>query len=172
MNIPASGLVRRLNEQDLELVWRWRNHDMVRKWMMNPHPFSLQSHQQWFQSLSNSDEHLFFVFEINQQAEGCVSLHKIPYSEAYEWGFYVRPDAPKGTGSKLGNTALQHAFTELQIPKIFGQVISFNEKSLALHRKLGFQQEGCLRQHFQDERGIHDIFQFGLLQTEWLKGNS
>ena len=51
------------------------------------------------------------------------------------------------------------------------QVLGFNEKSIHFHQKLGFKLEGRLRNQFQDERGIYDIFQFGLLQTEWLERN-
>ncbi|MFH4293364.1 GNAT family protein, partial [Acinetobacter baumannii] len=65
--------------------------------------------------------------------------------------------------------ALNHAFNKLGLEKVFGQVLSFNDKSLNFHRKMGFVQEGLLRKHFKDQRGEFDIYQFGLLRTEWLE---
>ena len=41
----------------------------------------------------------------------------IPNSTAYEWGFYIKPDAEKGMGQLLGNIALNHAFNKLGLEK-------------------------------------------------------
>jgi RimJ/RimL family protein N-acetyltransferase len=72
-------------------------------------------------------------------------------------------------GILLGTLSLALAFRELDVFKIYGQVLSFNQRSIRFHQNLGFFQEGILRKHFNDERGQFDIFQFGLLQSEWLE---
>lgn len=161
--------LRVLAYEDLEMVLQWRNHDDIRKWMVNSDIIPLHDHLNWFERNKTKTDHLFFIFEYQQQPQGYVSFIAIPNSSAYEWGFYIKPDAEKGIGKLLGHTALNHAFNQLNFKKIFGQVLDFNQKSVSFHKKMGFVQEGVLRKHFKDQRGEFDIYQFGLLQTEWLE---
>jgi RimJ/RimL family protein N-acetyltransferase len=84
-----------------------------------------------------------------------------------DWGFYLAPDAPKGSGRELGKQALDYAFTQLGLHKVCGQALGFNKRSIAFHTALGFTEEGCLReQHFNDGK-FHDVVCFGLLSHEW-----
>lgn len=159
--------LRKLEAKDLSTILEWRNHNNIRKWMMNTSIISYEDHLKWFIHNQNHSDRYFFVFEYQEQSEGYVSFQKIENSRAYEWGFYIKPTTKKGMGFLLGEVSLEFAFRQLDIAKIFGQVLSFNQKSIKFHQNLGFFQEGILRKHFKDERGEFDIFNFGLLQSEW-----
>lgn len=161
--------LRKLENKDLSTIIEWRNHQDIRKWMVNTSIISYDDHLQWFIRNQNRTDRHFFVFEYMEQLEGYISFQKIENSKAYEWGFYIKPNTQKGMGLLLGEVSLVFAFRQLNIGKIFGQVLSFNQKSIKFHQNLGFFQEGVLRKHFNDERGEFDIFQFGLLQSEWLE---
>lgn len=161
--------LRKLENKDLSTILEWRNHDDIRKWMVNTSIISYDDHLQWFMRNQNRTDRYFFVFEYMEQQEGYISFQKIGNSRAYEWGFYIKPNTQKGMGFLLGEASLAFAFRQLNIGKIFGQVLSFNQKSIKFHQNLGFFQEGILRKHFKDERGEFDVFQFGLLQSEWLE---
>lgn len=165
----SKAKLRKLESKDLSTILGWRNHDDIRKWMVNTSIIHYEDHLQWFVRNQNRSDRYFFIFEYQEQSEGYVSLHQIENSAAYEWGFYLQPNTKKGMGLLLGKVSLDFAFKQLNIAKIFGQVLSFNQKSIKFHQKLGFSQEGVLRKHFTDERGEFDIFQFGLLQSEWLE---
>lgn len=70
-----------------------------------------------------------------EQQEGYVSFQKIENSRAYEWGFYIKPNTKKA-GFLLGEVSLAFAFRHLNIGKIFGQVLSFNQKSIKISSKI------------------------------------
>jgi RimJ/RimL family protein N-acetyltransferase len=53
--------------------------------------------------------------------------------------------------------------------KLFGEVLAFNKPSIKLHQKLGFSQEGVLREHYFLNDEYHDVYCFGMLKSEWLK---
>nr|WP_174507020.1 UDP-4-amino-4,6-dideoxy-N-acetyl-beta-L-altrosamine N-acetyltransferase [Acinetobacter sp. Marseille-Q1620] len=161
--------LRKLQESDLKQVLDWRNHDDIRKWMMNPEKIEYQDHINWFNKNKDRADRLFFIFEYQNEPQGYVSFQSLENSSAYEWGFYIKPDAEKGIGALLGLTTLDFAFNHLNISKVFGQVLEFNDKSLKFHQKLGFIQEGILRKQFKDDRGEFDIYQYGLFKTEWLE---
>jgi UDP-4-amino-4,6-dideoxy-N-acetyl-beta-L-altrosamine N-acetyltransferase len=152
---------------DLGRVLSWRNHPDVRRYMYNQHEITMLEHEQWFErTLADPTKHLL-IFQIDQQSLGFVKLEEAGNGGVADWGFYVAPDAPKGSGRKLGRAALDHAFTQLKLHKVNGQALAYNERSVAFHKTLGFQQEAVMRdQHFDGER-YHNVIHFGLLSREW-----
>lgn len=152
---------------DLERVLAWRNHPDVRRYMYTQHEITLDEHQRWFErTLPDPKKHLL-IFEVNHQPRGFVNFNEAGSGRIADWGFYAAPDAPKGSGRQLGRTALNHAFIQLQLHKVCGQALAYNERSIQFHQSLGFQQEGILRdQHFDGERH-HHVICFGLLDHEW-----
>ena len=52
---------------------------------------------------------------------------------------------------------------------VCGQVLASNTASLAFHRRLGFAEEGVLRQQHRSADGAHyhDVLCFGLLRADW-----
>ncbi len=164
---PAPSQIRPMIHADLELVLAWRNHPDVRRYMYTQHEITLDEHQCWFErTLPDPKKHLL-IFEVNQQPLGFVNFNETGNGGIADWGFYVAPDGPKGSGRKLGCAALSHAFTQLKLHKVCGQALAYNQRSILFHQSLGFQQEGMLRdQHFDSER-YHHVICFGLLSHEW-----
>jgi UDP-4-amino-4,6-dideoxy-N-acetyl-beta-L-altrosamine N-acetyltransferase len=152
---------------DLERVLAWRNHPDIRRYMYTQHEIILEEHQRWFErSLPDPKIHLL-IFEVDQQPLGFVKFNETEKGGIADWGFYVAPDSPKGSGRQLGCAALGHAFTQIKLHKVCGQALAYNQRSIQLHLGLGFQQEGTLRdQHFDGER-YHHVNCFGLISTEW-----
>ena len=159
--------IRPMVYADLERVLAWRNHPDVRRYMYTQHEITLDEHQRWYErTLSDPKKHLL-IFEVNQQPLGFVSFNETGNGGIADWGFYVAPNAPKGSGRQLGRAALSHAFTQLKLHKVCGQALAYNQRSILFHQSLGFQQEGMLRdQHFDCER-YHHVICFGLLSHEW-----
>ena len=164
---PAQSQVRPMVYADLGRVLGWRNHPAVRLHMYTRHEITLDEHQRWFErNLLDPKKHLL-IFEINHKPLGFVNFNETGNGGIADWGFYVAPDAPKGGGRQLGCAALNHAFTKLELHKVCGQALAYNERSIRFHQSLGFQQEGLLReQHFDGER-YHDVICFGMLSHAW-----
>ncbi len=152
---------------DLERVLAWRNHPEVRRHMYTQHEITLDEHQCWFErTLQDPRKHLL-IFELGNQPLGFINFSEFASGGVIDWGFYVAPNAPKGSGRKLGQAALNHAFTQLKLHKVSGQALAHNGRSIHFHQSLGFQLEGTLRdQHFDGER-YHSVMYFGLLSHEW-----
>lgn len=152
---------------DLDVVLTWRNHERIRSQMRNSHVVSKQEHERWFDQCSKQSDRHLLIFQRHGKPCGFVNLKALSPGGIFEWGFYAAPDSPKGTGIKLATAALGHAKTTLQAHKMCGEVLAFNERSIAFHLRLGFVQEGLLRdQHFDGHR-YHDVVCFGLLMSTW-----
>lgn len=158
--------LRRMVHDDLGQVLAWRNHPDVRRFMYTQQEIGMEQHQQWFERTIQDPRRHLLVFEADGKAAGFVNLGELA-GGIVDWGFYASPDAPRGTGRRLGRAALRHAFADLGLHKVCGQVLSYNERSLRFHEALGFRREGELRDQHFDGEGYHDVICFGLLQHEW-----
>jgi ribosomal-protein-alanine N-acetyltransferase len=73
----------------------------------------------------------------------------------------------QGIMSEALGAILTFAFTEMGLRRIEAVVDDVNERSKGLLRKLGFTQEGTLRQRFYFCDRYWDEHYFGLLRDEW-----
>lgn len=65
-------------------------------------------------------------------------------------------------------TLINHLFSDLGLHRIETSVLADNRRSLALMKKIGFVEEGRLRESFRlDDEKFVDVVQFGLLKKEW-----
>ncbi|WP_050467327.1 UDP-2,4-diacetamido-2,4,6-trideoxy-beta-L-altropyranose hydrolase [Herbaspirillum chlorophenolicum] len=160
--------VRPMCQQDLAQVLSWRNHPEVRRYMRTQHEITLAEHGAWFERASKDPANRLLVAEIDGIPAGFVQFSKISAEGVADWGFYNAPDAPHGTGSKLGKAALNYAFHRLDLHKVCGQALGFNEGSIRFHRKLGFTQEGILRDQCLIAGSYQPLVCFGMLSHEWL----
>lgn len=160
-----------MKEEDLEPVLAWRNHPEVRRYMYTQHEISFEEHARWFIRASQEPDRHLLVFENDTIMLGFINIHQVATGGVADWGFYAAPNAPKGTGSALGQAALRYAFDAVGLHKLCGQALVFNERSIRFHRSLGFQREGVLRQQHFDGQRYHDVVCFGLLASEWNQSN-
>lgn len=165
---PQEATLRPLQETDLAMVRRWRNHPDVRSYMYTQHEISAAEHSAWFKrSQTNPLRHLL-VAEQEGQPFGFVNI-ELANADAKraEWGFYLAPEALQGSGQALGLAALSYAFGTLALHKLCGEALASNQRSRRFHERLGFTQEAYWRDHHFDGHTYHDVIGYGLLRSEW-----
>ncbi len=163
-----SGQLSALTQENLPTVRAWRNHERINNFMCTQHVISASEHLQWFVQKEDDPLQYLYLYEEKGVAQGFMQLQKKSIeSDVYSWGFYIAPDAPRGTGTKMTQLALSEAFEVLNANKMAGEVLGFNQVSIFLHKKLGFQEEGCLKQHHYLNGQYHDLYCFGLLKRDY-----
>ena len=156
-----------MTEYDLPMVLAWRNHPAVRNYMLTQDEINLEEHRNWFARLNkDKTQQQLIVLDVNDPI-GFVQFKPSFQGGIAHWGFYVRPGAPKGSGTRLGKAALVHAFQAMRLHKVCGQAIESNAASIALHQKLGFAEEGRLREQQLIANKYYTLFCFGLLAKDW-----
>lgn len=159
--------IRSMAEEDLTMVLAWRNHPEVRRFMFTQHEISLAEHTQWFMRAVQDNSRRLLIVQEQGSPIGYVHFSNVERGGVADWGFYARPDAPKGTGRKLGTLALDHAFGQLELHKVFGQAIDTNHASIQFHERLGFKREAVLRDQKRVNNQYQTLICFGLLVHEW-----
>lgn len=158
---------RALRHDDLPMILSWRNHPNVRQFMLTQHEIGSAEHQQWFEKAGNDCNRCLLVVEESERAIGYVQFARVSSGGIADWGFYANPSASKGSGRKIGTAALTYAFKELHLHKVCGQALDYNHASIALHTRLGFKQEGLLREQHRGANQYQGLVLFGLLACEW-----
>ncbi len=140
------------------------NDHVVRKMLRK------QDIETWITSLPEKKEEFHLMVTTNDHISiGCISL-KINFQDRHAelalligekeyWG--------KGYGVQSSSLMIQYAFKKLHIHKIWLGVYVYNTRALSLYRKLGFVQEGILREQVYYKKKYYDEIIMGLLASEW-----
>ncbi|AYH02185.1 UDP-4-amino-4,6-dideoxy-N-acetyl-beta-L-altrosamine N-acetyltransferase [Pectobacterium parmentieri] len=162
------GMLRDVENSELELILSWRNNPLIRKNMYNSNVISLDEHLKWWGEIKKSECHKYFIFEISDKAEGVVAFSDINKNNSHAfWAFYASPISPRGIGAKMEYLALEYAFETLKLHKLSCEVLGYNMPVVNLHKKFGFIQEGVFRYHHFYENEYHDVYRLGILKDEW-----
>lgn len=162
------GLLRGIEDHELELMLSWRNSPPVRANMYTRHEISSREHKSWWLKVKSASSHVYLMYEFRGEPLGIVSFSNIDrQSKNSSWAFYAAPNAPKGVGSRMEFLALEYCFQNLRLHKLYCEVLSFNESVINLHKKFGFKLEGVFRDHHLYEGKYLDIYCLALLASEW-----
>lgn len=161
-------LLRSVKRSDLECIFHWRNDVTVRQWMFNQHEIQIEEHISWFNGLKDNPRIKWYIFldECNNP-QGVVYFTDIKWDDLTTfWGFYARPGASQGTGYKMLNDAIKVAFVEMGMLQIYADVLVENRRSIYLHEKLGFTEDGRFRAFLESSRFEVEILRFRLLASD------
>jgi ribosomal-protein-alanine N-acetyltransferase len=103
--------------------------------------------------------------DTEEQAVGHCSLHSISWTNRRaDLGFDLASSHWRhGIMTEALRRIISFSFVELRLNKLSAQATCDNEPCRALLRKLGFNQEGLLRQHGFWKGQAHDLMAFGLV---------
>ncbi|MEO0443019.1 MAG: UDP-4-amino-4,6-dideoxy-N-acetyl-beta-L-altrosamine N-acetyltransferase [Pseudomonadota bacterium] len=161
--------LREVSEQDLEMLLCWRNHSSVSQYMYHQNTITMDEHLRWYARTQKNPLTANYIFEHRDKPSGFVSLSRYSWANIGEWGFYIAPEADKGTGRALAEVTLKHFFENLQMDKINAEVIDYNTRSINYHKRLGFVEEGFRKNYYVKNNVFYDILFFGLKQSDYLE---
>lgn len=75
----------------------------------------------------------------------------------------------KGFGHDAVDVILNFIFKQLNINKVAVRVLEYNTKAKEFFKKIGFKEEGVLRQDYFSDGKYYNIHVMGLLAEEWKK---
>ena len=88
--------------------------------------------------------------------------------ERAELGYFLHENyRNKGFMSEALDCVIQNGFYKMKLNRIEAFISPDNLPSTKLITKLGFIQEGLLRQHYKHENHIHDSLVYSLLKSEY-----
>ena len=103
---------------------------------------------------------------------GCVGFHRVDWVNGVtSLGYWLAEDAQgRGTMTSAVRTLVQHAFEAWQLHRVQIEAAHENRRSRAVPERLGFRQEGVLREAELVGGRRLDHVVYGLLAPEWRGG--
>lgn len=110
------------------------------------------------------------ILKENQKVIGAASLHNwYPMHRRAEIGYNLKFDEYKGKGlmREAAKAVVEYGFAELNLNRIEAIIAPDNVPSKRTVERLGFVQEGLLKEHYNDNGIIGDSLVYGLLKSNY-----
>jgi len=167
--IPITDLDKSTQLQVLDI----RNEGFIRQWMFTEDVISADDHLSWINGLETDNSQICFVIvDADIHPFGSVNLKKINENhKTAELGFYRTQNlGEKGLITESLKVLIEYSFQVLGLEKIYSEIFEGNIKSINIHKKLLFVEEGFLRSHITKNGVRIGVHLFGLLKSEWENG--
>ncbi len=164
--------LRAMGPPDAEALWRWNHDPEVMRWMDEGYPQPLTQVRRWMEERPRNDygDVLFGIEDLGEaNLIGLVRLHGAqPETGIAELDIYLGEKEywGKGFATDAVRTACRYGFDKMRLHKITLTVVTENEAARHVYRKVGFVDEGRLRQVLRRDGRWLDKFTMGLLAEE------
>ena len=164
--------LRYLEFDDIDTLYRWETDIELAIWAGWTPPLSRAAFRHKYeQRITEPEKDLVMLgIEFEGQLVGYVQLALIEDDERRAAaGVLIGEKSMWGRG--IASTALRilldYAFTVRNLERVYAEVYGFNQRSLRLMERVGFQKEGVLRQHEIHNGARQDMHVFGMLKSEF-----
>jgi RimJ/RimL family protein N-acetyltransferase len=169
--------LRAIEPEDYEHFYNWNlDTETARNIAWLWFPTSKEGQREWARAESlkkgENDEYFFVIETLEGEFVGSInanSVNKIDGSFRYGIGI-IEKARKKGYAKEAIKIFLNYYFNELRYHKVNAGVFAFNESSIILHEKLGFKQEGRLREVKYTQGKHWDIVIYGMTKNEFNQG--
>jgi RimJ/RimL family protein N-acetyltransferase len=167
-------ILRPLAESDVDHIMTWVNDpDVVGNLAaFAGQPLTRDDELAWIRrTLASSADVVFSILASDgERYLGQIGIHQIhARSKVGRLGVVIaaRGDMGKGHGSAAIRAAVDHAFGPLGLHKLWVMMFAHNTRTRGIVKRLGFVEEGVLREEYFHDGGWHDMVRLSLLQREW-----
>lgn len=166
--------LRGLEPEDAETFQAWNSDsDMARNLDFLWPPSSLSSVTNWLdihlkKGFENDEIHCIIETKSGDFI-GIINSHDCDKrTGCFQYGLAVQAEQRrKGYASEAICIFIRYFFEELRYQKVTVAVHSFNEASIQLHERFGFQLEGRLRRMLYTNGRYHDQLFYGMTKEEF-----
>jgi len=161
-----------INEDSLEQLREWRNSPKLKQYFREYREISDVSQKRWYENyVLNDCQQIHFEIHVNRTKKmvGYCCLTGINWiNKTAEFSIYLGDSTSYGHGYGIDalNLLLNHAFNDVNLNKIWGEVF-VNNPAINLFKKIGFLEEGLLKQHHYKNGEFRDSHIIGLLACDW-----
>jgi RimJ/RimL family protein N-acetyltransferase len=166
--------LRAFEVEDWETYRAWDADDEQARNLDQVHfPRSADAARQWAEREAarepDGDNFRFVIENEHGEVVGDLSTHDCdPRVGSFSYGISIRSQQRgKGYASEAIPLVLRYYFLEKRYQKVNVTIFSFNESSVRLHERLGFQYEGRIRRIVFTAGAHHDALIYGMTIEEF-----
>lgn len=166
--------LKSINEDDTDLIIKWRNNPRVRENFIFQEKFTEKIHNDWLKNkVYTGDTAQFIIIEQKTNKPlGSVYLRDIDkINKKAEFGIFIGEDdfRGKGYGKEATSQIITYGFSQLKLNKIFLRVLENNAIAINSYIKSGFKKEGLFKEDVVIRDKHCDIVFMAMLKSDWRK---
>ncbi|SDQ72033.1 GNAT family N-acetyltransferase [Halopelagius longus] len=157
--------LRTVESEDREFIRSHWNSPELRHWFAKTDPIDSERLSDF---LETNDTEVHFLPCRDSVPVGFLWLFRIDdVAGRGEIGYWVSPEEQgNGYATEAAELGLRYAFNERGLHKVMARVFEGNKTSQRILEKLGFEEEGYLREHYFVDGEYVDTRFFGLLADD------
>lgn len=161
-----------VERKSLSQLMSWRNSPSLRRYFREYRDISTDMQELWYNTrVLGNDKQVDFEIHDNDTGKliGHCGLYYISWTNrTAELTVYIGDQTYRcgGYGKDALTLLMDYAFYTLNLNKVWCEVFS-NNAAVHVYRKLGFIDEGKLRQHHYEDGEYLDCYMLGLLRSDW-----
>lgn len=162
--------LRKIKEEDLELITKWRMSPEVTSYMYTSPNLTMESQRTWLKNMSKSDDVLYWMIEFDNVPIGVLDICDIDKkNKKCSWAYYIGDTSFRGKGiaTSLECNIYDYVFDTLGLNKLCCEVFETNDKVVKMHQKFGTEIEGLLREHIIKGEEKYNVVTMGVLKHKW-----
>ena len=164
--------LRRVTYDDLEKIMKWRMMPEVTSYMYTDPKLTIDSQIKWFNKISDNEKHeKYWIIQLDTGKDvGLISVNNIDYqNKTATWAYYLAELEARGKGlaKVLECNFNDYVFFNLQINKLWYEVLEFNEMVVRLHEKFGGKIEGRLIDQIYKNNKFHNVIRMATFKEDW-----
>lgn len=163
--------LRKINENDLELIMQWRMKPEVTKYMYTDPVLTIEKQKSWLEKIGQDETCKYRIIQLcDGTPVGVINLANIDYkNKKCSWGYYIGSIEARGKGlaRKLECNTLDYIFYKLNLNKLWCEVFSFNTDVIEIHKKFGSEIEGYHKDHILKNGKYYDVVSMGITKLKW-----
>ena len=168
--------LREITQHDVKLINKWRNDKMLIQTLGSPFRYvNLETEEQWFHNYMlhrDTQVRCSICKDVTNEMIGVIYLLNIDnVSRSAEIAVMIGESEHqnKGYGSLAIDEILDHAFNNLNLNRVTLTVLEDNMRALQVYRKIGFKQEGLMRDALYKNGKYVSLVMMSILQREYKK---
>ena len=162
--------LRRIKEDDLERIIKWRMDPDITKWMNTDPILTIDIQKEWLKKIDNDNNVEYWMIVVNEQPAGIINLMAIDRSrKESSWGYYIGEKSLRSLklAMYLEWNLYDYVFDILKLKKLYNEVFSLNEGVIKLHLLCGSKIEKVIKNHVSKNNINYDVTLMSITDTDW-----
>lgn len=140
-----------IRESDSEELYGWINDSSLVHYNSAWKPIFFKDHERWFESLGGDETRVYFAIRHKSDDDDLIigvvqllNIHNIHRSAELAIRIGREVDQGKGFGTDAVTLAVNFAWNDLNLQRVWLRVFSSNDRAVRTYLKVGFSIEGTL----------------------------
>ncbi len=162
--------LKRLTENELELLMHWRMRPDISKYMMTEVDLDMDKQRKWFEKLQTTDTQIRWIIWIDNVPIGSIYLLDIDHkNKNAELGVFIAEKEYRSLKTLLYIhwNLFDYVFTKTDLHRLYGCIMEGNEGMIRFNIANGSQVEGTLKDHIYKNGRFYDLTYVGITKERW-----